>query len=313
MVTILSHVGRLEAIDIPDDIAARVEVVPIPMTGEIDPEIRGEVLITTPTRVETLPEALTRGVRWVHLIGTGIDMFPLDAIGPDVILTNSRGLSAVPISEWVMACMLSFVKRMPGSFVTEPPERWNIPPVPLGTLQGARLALHGFGGIGTAIARRAQPFGMDIVAMRHSDAPSPIEGVRMVRSVTELVAGADHVVLVAPLTDATRGLFDDDVFAVMKPGVQLINVARGPIIVDSALRRALDCGTVACADIDATDPEPLPAGHWMFDHPGVRVSPHLSWNWAGAFGAMYEVFIGNLRHWLADEPLESVVDPANGY
>lgn len=313
MIRILSHVGRLEALDIPADIAAQVEVIPIPMTGSIDPGVRGEVLLTTPTSVETLPDAIGRGVKWVHLIGTGIDMFPLDLIGPDLVLTNSRGLSAVPISEWVMACMLSFTKRMPGSFVTEPPERWNIPPVPLGTLHGARLALHGFGGIGTAVARRALPFGMEVVAMRHSDAPSPIEGVRMVRSIPELVADADHVVLVAPLTDATRGVFDDAAFAAMKPGVQLINVARGPIVDEGALRRALDADVVAMADIDATDPEPLPAGHWMYDHPKVRVSPHLSWNWSGAFGAMYEVFLRNLRHWLADEPLESVVDPADGY
>ena len=313
MLTILSHVGRLEAIDIPADLASEVEVVPVPMTGAVDPAIRGDVLITTPTAVETLPEVLTRGVRWVHLIGTGIDMFPLELIGPDLVLTNSRGVSAVPISEWVMACMLSFVKRMPGSFATEMPKRWNIPDPSFATLSGATLALHGLGGIGSAIARRALPFGMDVRAMRFTDAPSPVEGVTMVDSVVDLVRDADHVVLVAPLTDETRGLFDDEVFAAMKPGVQLINVARGPIIVEDALRRALDSGIVATADIDATDPEPLPEGHWMFSHPGVRLSPHVSWNWSGAFGAMYEVFLENLRRWIADEPLLSIVDPAAGY
>lgn len=313
MLTVLSHVGRLEALDLPADLAAQVEVVAIPMTGAIDPDVRGDVLLTTPTAVETLPEALTRGVEWVHLIGTGIDMFPLELIGSDLVLTNSRGISAIPISEWVMACMLSFVKRMPGSFITEVPKRWNIPDPSFATLSGATLAIHGFGGIGTAIARRALPFGMHVKAMRFTDAPSPIEGVTMVRSITELVADADHVVMVAPLTDATRGLFDDEVFAAMKPGVQLINVARGQIIDDDALRRALDAGIVATADIDATSPEPLPEGHWMFSHPNVRLSPHVSWNWSGAFGAMYGVFIENLRRRLAGEPLLSVVDPADGY
>lgn len=313
MLTVLSHVGRLEALDLPPELAERVEVIPIPMEGELDPDVRGQVLLTTPTSVATLREALTRGVEWVHLIGTGIDMFPLEVLGDGVVLTNSRGISAIPISEWVMACILSFAKRMPGSFVTEKPERWNIPPQPLGTLAGATLAIHGFGGIGTAIARRALPFEMQVKAMRFTDAPSPVEGVTMVRSITELVADADHVVLVAPLTDETRGLFDDEVFAAMKPGAHLVNVARGPIIVDGALRRAVDDGIVACADIDATDPEPLPEGHWMYSHPNVRVSPHLSWNWAGAFGAMYEIFLRNLAHRLAGEPLESVVDPGNGY
>ena len=202
MLRILSHVGQLDSIHIPDDIASQVEVIAIPMAGEIDASIVGDVLITTPTNVPTLEDALSRGVKWVHLIGTGIDKFPLHLIGDDLVLTNSRGLSAVPISEWVMACMLSFVKRMPGSFVTEQPKQWNIPSPSFATLENANLAILGMGGIGTAIAERALPFGMNVTAMRNTDAPSPIDGVRMVRSVTDLVADADHIVLVAPLTDA---------------------------------------------------------------------------------------------------------------
>ncbi|MEX1217298.1 MAG: NAD(P)-dependent oxidoreductase [Acidimicrobiales bacterium] len=313
MLRILSHVGRLDAIHIPSDIAERVEVIAIPMDGEIDADLVGEVLITTPTNVPTLEEALSRGVRWVHLIGTGIDKFPVHLIGDDLVLTNSRGLSAVPISEWVMACMLSFVKRMPGSFVTSQPSHWNIPTPSFATLDGANLSILGLGGIGTAIATRALSFGMNVTAMRYTDAPSPIEGVRMVRSAADLVAEADHIVLVAPLTDSTRGLFNEEVFAAMKTGVQLINVARGPIIDDGALLRALDSGIVACADIDATEPEPLPDGHWMYTHPSVRLSPHVSWNWGGAFQAMYTTFIDNLRLYLNDDPLLSVVNPADGY
>ncbi|MBU6316920.1 MAG: hypothetical protein KGR47_10465, partial [Acidobacteria bacterium] len=78
--TVLSHVGRLEALELPPELAARVEVVPIPMDGVLDPDVRGQVLLTTPTSVPTLREALTRGVEWVHLIGTGIDMFPLEVL-----------------------------------------------------------------------------------------------------------------------------------------------------------------------------------------------------------------------------------------
>jgi len=313
MITVLSHVGRLETIQIPPDLEALVDVVAIPMVGEIDPAVTGEILLTTPTNVPNLEQALQRGVKWVHLIGTGIDKFPLHLIGDDLVLTNSRGMSAVPISEWVLACMLSFVKRMPDSFVTDQPEQWNIPPRPFASLDGANLALLGLGGIGTAIAQRALPFGMHIRALRHSDAPSPVGGVRLVSDVVELVADADHVVLVAPLTDETRGLFNEEVFAAMKPGVQLINVARGPIINDDSLLRALNAGIVACADIDATEPEPLPASHWMYHHPAVRLSPHVSWNWDGAFQAMFATFTENLRRYVADEPLVSVINPANGY
>lgn len=313
MLRILSHVGRLEAIDLPPEIARRVEIIPIPTDGELEEGLTGEVLLSTPTAVPTLADALARGVRWVHLIGTGIDQFPIELIGPDRVLTNSRGLSAVPISEWVLACMLAFEKRLPEAWVTEAPERWNFPPSPLGTLDGKTLALLGLGGIGTAVAVRALPFGMRVKAMRRSEGPSPVEGVEMVRSVTELVADADTVVLVAPLTDATRGIVDRSLFAAMKPGVHLVNVARGPLIVDDDLRRALDDGTVARASLDTTDPEPLPAGSWLYEHPSVRLSPHISWNWPGAFPAMFEVFAENLGRYLDDRPLLSVVDPADGY
>lgn len=313
MLRVLSHVGRLQGIDLPADLADRVEIVPIPTEGALDPGLEGEVLLTSPTRIPNLAEALSRGVRWVHLIGTGIDDFPLELVGDDVVLTNSRGLSAVPISEWVLACMLAVEKRLPDTWLDAPPPRWHVPDPPLGTLDGRSLALVGLGGIGTAVAQRALPFGMRVTAVRRTDAPSPVPGVTLVGTAEEAVAGADHVVVVAPLTDATRGLFDDELFAVMGPGAHLVNVARGPIVDQDALRRALDAGRVATASLDTTDPEPLPEGHWMYDHPGVRLSPHVSWSWPGAFGAMYETFAENVRRHLAGEPLLSVVDPAAGY
>ena len=285
MLRILSQVGVLQNIAIPEEIASRIEIIAIPSEGELEPGLTGDVLLTRPSLVPNLAHVLTRGPRWVHLIGTGIDDFPIGVIGDQCVLTNSRGLSAMPIAEWVMACMLSFVKRMPGSFVTEPPKHWNIPSPGFGALHGAKLAMLGLGGIGTALAHRALAFDMEVVALRQSDAPSPIEGVRLVRRIDELVADADHLALVAPLTDATRGL----------------------------LRRALDADIVACADLDSTDPEPLPAGHWFYEHPRVRVSPHSSWNWPGAFPAMFDMFLENLRRYLDDEPLLSVVDPADGY
>jgi phosphoglycerate dehydrogenase-like enzyme len=310
---VLSHVGRLDAGSLPPDVADRVEVVTVPLDGPLPEGAHGEVLVTVPRPAATLPALLDRGVRWVHLISTGIDQFPLELLGPDVVLTNSRGLSATPISEWVLACVLAAAKRLPESWVHDPPERWSVPDRPLGSLDGATLALLGLGGIGTAVARRALPFGMAVKALRRHPGPSPVPGVRTVGSVTQLVEGADHVVLVAPLTDETRGIVDRRAFAAMAPGAHLVNVARGALVVEDDLRAALDDGTVAVASIDTTDPEPLPAGHWMYHHPSVRLSPHISWSWSGAFDAMFQTLGENLRRRLAGDQLLSVVDPAEGY
>src|SRR4029077_4002579 len=152
----------------------------------------------------------------------------------------ARGASAEPISEWVMAAVLAWAKRMPQTWLREPPRHWNFPTPALDSVAGSTIALVGLGGIGTAIARRALAFDMRVQALRRTDAPSPVEGVRVVRSMAELVGGADHVVLAAPATPKTRHLVDADVLQRVKPGVHLVNIARGALVDQDALRPALD-------------------------------------------------------------------------
>ena len=127
------------------------------------------------------------------------------------------------------------------------------------------------------------------------------------------MAGADHVVVGAPLTPATEGMVDDDLLAAMKPGAHLVNIARGRLVDQEALRRSLDGGHLGLASLDVCDPEPLPAGHWLYDHPRVRLSPHVSWSDPGALARLHDSFTVNLRRWLDDEPLLDVVDVEAGY
>ena len=291
--------------------APDVDVVPIPPDGALPPDACGEVLLTLPWAGPNLADALARGVRWVHTLGTGIDGFPLALLG-DRLLTCSRGASAVPIAEWVLAVMLAFEKRLPESWIHDvPPEGWSRKA--LGSLAGRTLGLVGVGGIGTAVALRALPFGMRVRAFRRTAAPPPLAAIELVPTLAELVATSDHVVLAAPATAATGGLFDAGVFAAVKAGMHLVNVARGALVVEDALRAALDDGRVALASLDAVEPEPLPAGHWMYTHPRVRLSPHVSWHMPGAVDALIEPFIDNLRRWRAGEPLTGVVDLQAGY
>jgi phosphoglycerate dehydrogenase-like enzyme len=154
---------------------------------------------------------------------------------------------------------------------------------------------------------------MRVRAYRRTAAPGSLADVEVLPSLRELVASADHLVLAAPATPATRHLLDRDVFAAVKPGLHLINVARGALVDQAALRAALDDGRVARASLDAVVPEPLPEGHWMYDHPRVRVSPHVSWSVPGAADALLDCFIDNLRRYRAGEPLAGVVERETGY
>jgi phosphoglycerate dehydrogenase-like enzyme len=287
-----------------------VELLQVPMRGEVPAEARGEVLLTHAKGSPNLASVVARGVRWVHTYGTGVNEFPFDALGPR-LLTCSRGASAVPIAEFALAAILAAEKGFPGTWIHEPPTHWSI--ASLGGMRGRTLALVGLGGIGCEVARLALAFGMRVRALRRSDSPSPIAGVEAVRDLRTLLAGADHLVLAVPVTAATRRLIDAEALAGVKQGLHLVNVARGELVDQDALRAALDDGRVGLATLDCVTPEPLPAGHWLYTHPRVRLSPHISWSAPGALEELILPFVENLRRWRAGEPLLGAVDLEAGY
>jgi phosphoglycerate dehydrogenase-like enzyme len=249
-------------------------------------------------------------VGWVHLAGTGIDSFPRELFDGRTV-TNARGASAIPIAEFVLAGMLAFEKHLPETWIEEPPEHWNF--APLGWLNTRTLGLVGLGGIGVAIAERALPFGMKVRAVRRRPEPSPLEGVEVVGSLEELLPEVDHLVLAAPATPRTRHLINAESLALVKPGVHLVNIARGALVDQDALRLALDDGRVAMATLDTVDPEPLPEGHWLYSHPKVRLSAHVSWASPAGMDRTLEIFVDNLRRYAAGEQVLHVVDAAEGY
>lgn len=306
---VLVHVPTDNLKWIPEKVPG-VELIEIPREGEIDPDVSGEALLTLPWGAPNLADVLERGVRWIHTIGTGVDRFPMELVG-DRLLSCSRGASAVPISEWVLAMMLAFEKRLPEAWIHEPPERWSFRE--LGGLAGRTVGLVGIGGIGQAVARRALPFGMRVRALRRTPSPSPIPEVEIVTDPNELLGSADHLVIAASATPQTRHLLDAAALERVKPGVHLINIARGSLVDQEALRPALDDGRVACASLDTVDPEPLPDGHWLYTHPKVRLSPHISWNMPDSLDRLFGTFADNLVRYLDGKPLEGLVDAERGY
>jgi phosphoglycerate dehydrogenase-like enzyme len=311
-VRVLNMMGDAAA-DVARAAVPDAELIPVPWGDEYHPgELKGDVLFAAwhghPIFEDGGLDAA--GVQWMHLPGTGIDSWPRELLTGRTV-TCSRGVSGIPIAEFVLAAMLAFEKHMPEVWLSEPPQQWNM--AQLGEIAGKTCALVGLGGIGMAVAQRALGFDMSVRALRRTNAPADDPRIEIVTDLDDLLASADHLVLAAPGTAATKHLLDADAFAKVKPGVHLVNIARGSLVDQDALRAALDDDRVAMASLDTVDPEPLPEGHWMYSHPKVRLSAHVSWASPNAGARMFETFAENLRRYANDEPLVGVIDVDEGY
>ena len=292
-----------------------------PLVREVAPDREpwlvsdADVLITGPHPAwldapDAGPSGWPGRLRWVQTASAGIDWMPrwmLD--GP--VVTCGRGHSAVPIAEYVLTAMLLHEKRLDAISIRSRDD-WTRHA--LGTLDGRTLGLAGYGAIGRAVAVRARAFGMQVAAWRRSAwAEDEAPGVSRVGSLAELASISDHLVLALPLTGATRHCVDHAVFEAARPGLHLVNIARGGLLDQAALLTALDKGRLGFATLDVTDPEPLPDGHPIYVHPRIRLTPHVSWSGHGTRTRLTEQILGNLTAYARGETLRDVVDPARGY
>jgi phosphoglycerate dehydrogenase-like enzyme len=291
-----------------------VEVVELPTSGPIPTGADfgpGDVLFLPATGSAQVAELADRGIDWMHIAGTGVDYFPLDQ-APRATITCARGTAAAPIAEFVLASILAAEKQFPSAWIDAPPERRGVMAT-FGELGDKTLGLVGLGAIAQAVAVRALAFGMRVIAVRRTFSPSLIDGVEVVDGLAAMLPLADHVVVAAPATPATRHLLGPPELAIIRPGAHVVNIARGSLIDQDALLVALDDGRVGRASLDVTDPEPLPAGHPLYRHPHAFITPHLSWSSPHVADRWVESFTANLRRYLAGEPLVDVIDREQGY
>jgi len=147
---------------------------------------------------------------------------------------------------------------------------------------------------------------MTVRAARRSDAPMP-PGITRAKDIGELFETSDHLVLAAPASAETRHIVSDALLERAKPGLHLVNVARGSLVDDDALLRALDGGRISLASLDVAEPEPLPAGHPYYSHPRVRLSPHTSVMSQDSDLRVARLFADNLARFARGEALRNVV------
>jgi phosphoglycerate dehydrogenase-like enzyme len=255
-----------------------------------------------------------RHLEWIHVAAAGVDTLMFDELAQsDVVVTNAKGVFDRPIAEFVLASILAVAKDVHRSHDLQASRTWQHRETR--TVAGTTALVVGTGSIGREIARLLRVVGMDVRGAGRTARESDPHFGSVVPSadLADHVEWADQVVVVAPLTDATRNLVDERVLSAMKPTAHLINVARGPIVDEAALVVALESGSIAAATLDVFQTEPLPADHPLWTTPGVVITPHMSGDAVGWTDTLARQFVDNAQRWMDGAPLVNVVDKQLGF
>jgi phosphoglycerate dehydrogenase-like enzyme len=297
-----------------------------------------EVLLRGWLVAEAFDRLLARApdLTWVHSATSGVEraLTPA-ALARDVLVTNARGVFSRPIAEHVLLMILAISRHLPDLLELQRERTWQ--PLEGRELRELTIGIVGYGSLGRSVASLASAFGARVIAMRRrpdaaaggagtdgrardelrdSDAfplEPKVERIVGPDGLRDLLAESDIVVLAAPLTAETESMIDEAAITAMRRDAWLINVARGRLIDDTALIRALRESRIGGAALDTFRDEPLPPTSPYWDLPNVILTPHTAWSSARVLDRSIDLFCDNLVRFSRGEPLRNVVDPAAGY
>jgi phosphoglycerate dehydrogenase-like enzyme len=321
--------------------APGARIVSVSVEGLADGPVEDvEVMLRGWLSSDAFDRILARAPRltWVHSATSGVERaLTASALERGVLVTNARGVFSRPIAEYVLMMILSVSRRLPQLLELQRERTWQ--PLEGAELRDVTVGIVGLGSIGRAVGALATAFGCRVVAVRRrgasgdgaattgvasgtataTDGDEPSFGELMLdrvggpETLPALLAESDFIVLAAPLTAETEDMINAETLALVKPGAWLINVARGKLVDERALLRALRDGPLGGAVLDTFRDEPLPPMSSFYDLPNVIVTPHTAWSSGRVLDRSVELFCDNLRRYATGEPLLNVVDPAAGY
>jgi len=246
-------------------------------------------------------------LKWIQALGTGVDnIVDLPSLGPEVIVTNIRGIHGAPVSEATIAYMLSLARDLPRSAHAQDRNAWERWPSQL--LAGKTVGILGVGLIAEYLAPICKTLGMTVIGI--SGGPRETKGFdRMVHrnDLMKVAPELDYLVALAPLAPETRGIIGEKLLAAMKKTAYLVNVARGGVVDEPALIKALDSGAIAGAALDVFAQEPLPPDNPIWRAKNVTIFPHLGGYSHGYEDRAMPTIEGNMRKFFAGD-LKSMIN-----
>lgn len=256
-------------------------------------------------------------LEWLQTNSAGVEPYIQPGVlAGDTLLTNATGAYGLAIAEHMLGMLLELFKKLELYRDAQKSGAWQSQGA-VKAVYGSTVLVLGMGDIGGEFAARCKALGAKVIGVRRSPRPCPeyADEVHLLEDLDSLLPQADVVAITLPGTDATRGLMSRERLAKMKEGAVLLNVGRGFIVDTEALCDALERGHLSGAGVDVTDPEPLPPTHRLWNIPTAVVTPHISgfYHLRETHERIVGIFLENLRHFQAGEPLRNLVDFATGY
>lgn len=267
-----------------------------------------------------VPAAMLHGspaLEWLQTNSAGVEAYIQPGVlAGDTLLTNATGAYGLATAEHMLGMLLELFKKLELYRDAQKSGAWQSQGA-VKAVYGSTVLVLGMGDIGGEFAARCKALGAKVIGVRRSPRPCPeyADEVHLLEDLDSLLPQADVVAITLPGTDATRGLMSRERLAKMKEGAVLLNVGRGFIVDTEALCDALERGHLSGAGVDVTDPEPLPPTHRLWNIPTAVVTPHISgfYHLRETHERIVGIFLENLRHFQAGEPLRNLVDFATGY
>ena len=260
-------------------------------------------------------EVVSQGrLRWIQSSAAGMDHCLTDAvIASDIPVTSASGLFADQVAEQTIALLLGLLRGLPCFFRQQ--QRHEFVRRPTRDLHSSTIGIVGFGGNGRRLAEVLAPYKTRILAtdLFPDDKPDYVEQLWPASRLDELLSEVDVVILCVPLNKQTQGIIDAESLSRMKPSSVLINVARGPVVVEADLVASLASNRLAAAGLDVTETEPLDPDSPLWDMPNVLITPHVGAQSDRRVDDTVDFFCDNLRRFLAGEPLVNLVDKQLGF
>ncbi len=281
------------------------------MAAEIAPKVEVVLGLRPAVWFNDMPN-----LRWAQQTGAGANWLleTPEVVQSDMILTNASGVHAIPIAEHILALMFTLSRGIHQSVRWQTKHKWDRRRR-IVELEGSTMGLIGVGKIGEKTAEKAKGLNMKVLGLRRRpERVSPyVDRMYGPEGLADLLEASDWVVITAALTSETMGMIGQKELKTMKESAHIINIARGPIIQEKALIKALREDWIAGAGLDVFEQEPLPADSPLWDMENVVITSHYAGATPFYMDRLIEIFTENLRRYQAGEPMINVVDKNLGY